>query len=986
MEESASSGGPSLPNDAMASTSRTNTPAINPTAVGDRANGDDSDANADAASKHDENTGDNDEPESFYQAAQLANSLLWMADWEKELGKEKLRGKMRLRSRQAMIHVASTEYRLLDVETKLGELQEKLEKGRNDFKDQGREDCPVFMPALSWTPIDEFRNPDQKNDLPPIQLPAIEILYSQGSTLLHSQDNVRRDSTSGQPENQEATAKIPERVRIRSWSLLGHLEKICGETFSLAHVTSIESRPSLVLLRPFKVLFLFEQAIRDSVSKVKIEVENTMTTGNTKGTLTGAMGPFAFEWKHLLADLNLLIEVMDTALQPTYKLRQSVDDATLEDIAYPDLWHLFRVGDIITRRDANHQAFKVLGIAGGREPLATKMNVEDLQSPPIYGFAIDCMSVSYDGSFYVPRLHKFNISKFTGLKKIPALEVYPIRFDPDASAIKDQLMSNGERYLDLTRRPYSHVTFRGRTVDDTPEEIEGQVVIDVAMALRTEPDWRPPPVVNEEHLTKPDLRETFLVQACRHQSLNAEGCCGGDIAFKDQTMNIDQRNPKLKAFTEFMRPRTEGELADDLILLPNSIYGFVLRLRKWVTVQTRDLSDVAFDNDFNNLMMNEKQKQAILALVETHEKARLSPGAKKHSIGASLDLVTGKGTGLILLLHGEPGVGKTSTAECVADRTKRPLFPITCGDIGEAAMEVERNLQHNFRLAHRWGCVLLLDESDIFLAKRNKTDLRRNAVTSVFLRSLDYYAGILFLTTNRVGGIDPAFKSRIHLSVFYPRLDLDRTQKLFDVFLRKTKEEQRKSGVSTFDIKSKEISRFAKRNYRSLKKSGFNTWNGRQIRNAFQTAIALVEYDVSQMQPGDPKPSLGKKQFEVVAEGSRQFDDYLMRTLQGRDADIAIRDQWRDDTFELQELGHATPLRSELPTTKKLETKFKSAKDELSVTESDSGSDSGESGDEEENGEDRGVSVTSKAGSGRNEMEEYQQFLEFQAMKRAMEK
>uniref|UniRef100_A0A8H7N1J9 AAA+ ATPase domain-containing protein n=1 Tax=Bionectria ochroleuca TaxID=29856 RepID=A0A8H7N1J9_BIOOC len=669
---------------------------------------------------------------------------------------------------------------------------------------------------------------------------------------------------------------------------------------------------------------------------------------------------------------------MDTALQPTYKLRQSIADATLEDIAYPDLWHLFRIGDIVTRGDASHQAFKVLGIAGG-EPLTTKMRLEEQQSPPIYGFAIDCMSVSYDGSFYVPRLHKFKISKFTGLKKIPALEVYPIHFDPDASAIKNQLMSNAARYISLTRRPYSHVMFRGRTVDDTPEEIEGQVVIDVAMALRTEPDWRPPPIVNEEHLTKPDLRETFLAQACRHKGLNSEGCCGGDIAFKDQNMNIDQRNPKLKAFMEFMRPRTEGELGDDLMLLPNSIYSFVLRLRKWVTVQTRDLSDVAFDNDFNHLMMNEKQKQAILALVETHEKARLSPGAKKHSIGASLDLVTGKGTGLILLLHGEPGVGKTSTAECVADRTKRPLFPITCGDIGEAAMEVERNLQHNFRLAHRWGCVLLLEESDIFLAKRNKTDLRRNAVTSVFLRSLDYYAGILFLTTNRVGGIDPAFKSRIHLSVFYPRLDLDRTQKLFDVFLHKTKEEQRKSGVSTFDIKSKEISRFAKSNYRSLKKSGFSTWNGRQIRNAFQTAIALVEYDVSQMQPGDPKPSLGKKQFEVVAEGSRQFDDYLMRTLQGRDADIAIRDQWRDDTFELQEPGHATPLRSELPTTRKPEPRFRSAKDELSVTESDSESDSEESGnDEEKTGDPKS--------SGGNDMEEYQQFLEFQAMKKAMGK
>lgn len=83
-------------------------------------------------------------------------------------------------------------------------------------------------------------------------------------------------------------------------------------------------------------------------------------------------------------------------------------------------------------------------------------------------------------------------------------------------------------------------------------------------------------------------------------------------------------------------------------------------------------------------------------------------------------------------------------------------------------MEVEKNLQQNLLLAHRWNSVLLLDEADIFLAKRSDTKLRNNAVTSVFLRSLEYYAGVLFLTTNRVGSIDQAFKSRIHLSVYYP--------------------------------------------------------------------------------------------------------------------------------------------------------------------------------------------------------------------------
>ena len=163
----------------------------------------------------------------------------------------------------------------------------------------------------------------------------------------------------------------------------------------------------------------------------------------------------------------------------------------------------------------------------------------------------------------------------------------------------------------------------------------------------------------------------------------------------------------------------------------------------------------------------------------------------------------------------------------MADSTKRPLFPITCGDIGETAMEVEKNLHKNFRLAHKWGCVLLLDEADVFLAKRNKTDLRRNAVTSVFLRSLEYYAGILFLTTNRVGGIDPAFKSRIHVSLYYSRLNLSATIRLYETFIKRAKAEQQRKGSMLFKVKEKEILRFAERHFKQLEKEGLGTWNGR---------------------------------------------------------------------------------------------------------------------------------------------------------------
>jgi SpoVK/Ycf46/Vps4 family AAA+-type ATPase len=128
------------------------------------------------------------------------------------------------------------------------------------------------------------------------------------------------------------------------------------------------------------------------------------------------------------------------------------------------------------------------------------------------------------------------------------------------------------------------------------------------------------------------------------------------------------------------------------------------------------------------LVLPEGYRGIVLALVETHFKEHGSIPVEAAHYNA--DLVRGKGKGLIILLHGAPGVGKTSTAECVAEHTRRPLFSITCGDIGETAEEVERNLDRCFQLAHRWGCVLLLDEADVFLAQRSKTDLRRNALVS----------------------------------------------------------------------------------------------------------------------------------------------------------------------------------------------------------------------------------------------------------------
>ena len=154
------------------------------------------------------------------------------------------------------------------------------------------------------------------------------------------------------------------------------------------------------------------------------------------------------------------------------------------------------------------------------------------------------------------------------------------------------------------------------------------------------------------------------------------------------------------------------ELTEDMmLLLPNRVYGFVLRSRRWYFLNIDNIRPLERQNDgFESLILPPGVARLVESLVKTHDPQNM-PSFVSNEPEHHVDLVRGKGKGLIILLHGAPGVGKTSTAECVADYTHRPLFPITCGDIGETSKEVEHNLEQNFSLAHRWGCVLLVSRS-----------------------------------------------------------------------------------------------------------------------------------------------------------------------------------------------------------------------------------------------------------------------------------
>ena len=132
------------------------------------------------------------------------------------------------------------------------------------------------------------------------------------------------------------------------------------------------------------------------------------------------------------------------------------------------------------------------------------------------------------------------------------------------------------------------------------------------------------------------------------------------------------------------------------------------------------------------------------------------------------DIVEGKSGGTTVLCAGPAGVGKTLTAEVYSEIIKRPLYRVHSGQLGLNVNEMEKALKDVLTRAQRWGAVMLIDEADVYIQRRDN-NIAMNAVVGVFLRVLEYFNGLLFLTTNRVDDIDEAIVSRcIALIKYYP--------------------------------------------------------------------------------------------------------------------------------------------------------------------------------------------------------------------------
>ncbi|CAI7628266.1 unnamed protein product [Penicillium viridicatum] len=556
-------------------------------------------------------------------------------------------------------------------------------------------------------------------------------------------------------------------------------------------------------------------------------------------------------------------------IRPIYEGRILTCQKSLHDsvprVAFDMIWYLLTPGtDVYVQVDGSTHAAVVM------EVRPNGINPGDVWGPVNEErWLVDMWRLETDGSRLRRGLITTQVHAYSGLHEITSLPVCPVSIwdSWDSGERRRQILCRSATFFKALREGNLLADYNG-PIKETNQYYTGKVVIDHRRGLADRDHHRPISPRVRDFSDRFQAYDDILINNNRsfhttedtRQRTTELGSNDAVINWQDGhnfiSTNVYQNTeaPVVEPSGPVVRELTEHQL---LLLCPDAL-AYALRYKQWILLSLDYIHESVPSNEsISNLVIGQDELKTIQAL----------SNRQNSKIGHwSADFIEGKGSGQIILLHGPPGVGKTYTVEAISEWLHRPLLALTVADIGTIETLVEGHLMKWFNLAEAWNAVLLVDEADIFLERRQNRDLARNGLVSAFLRRMEYFKGLLFLTTNRVGQIDDAFISRVHVAIGYQSLNEETRRKVWNGFFRKL----------VCDRAGKiQIAPDAKKWV--LDTTNETQLNGRDIRNALQTAITLAEFESEE----DPEYNeslvtiVTKAHFQKVLEMSNRFRNYV---------------------------------------------------------------------------------------------------------------
>ena len=183
----------------------------------------------------------------------------------------------------------------------------------------------------------------------------------------------------------------------------------------------------------------------------------------------------------------------------------------------------------------------------------------------------------------------------------------------------------------------------------------------------------------------------------------------------------------------------------------------------------------------------------------------------------------GMRTGVCILMHGQPGTGKTATVYELARQTGRDIIQVQVTDFKDKYVgESEAKLKKIFS-DYRQYCmnsevtpILLLNEGDAILSKRiekveHSIEQMMNTLQNILLEEMENLQGIMIVTTNLTSNLDTAFERRFIFKVKFEKPGTKVKTHIWQTLVDWLDEEDASTLAKEFDVTGGEIENIARK-------------------------------------------------------------------------------------------------------------------------------------------------------------------------------